>query len=238
MGCGRYLLSPYEKFRWETQLADEKDILIREIDEELKQENLQKIWKQYGSMIIGGSLFLVASVAAFKGWQTHQLNSRIALGESFSAAQLLAISKNKDAAKERFDSILKESTGGYRMLAKFQLASLALKKSNWDSAITIYKNIVNDENVNLVYRDLATILGALAELESKRGNVEFVERANQLAVSSSPLRFSAKEISALSAFINGNLKIAQRRYSEISKEAAAPPGLRNRAQNMLDLLAN
>ena len=68
--------------------------------------------------------------------------------------------------------------------------------------------------------------------------MEFVERANQLAVSSSPLRFSAKEIRALSAFINGNLKIAQTRYNEISKEAAAPPGLRNRAQNMLDLLAN
>ena len=71
-------------------MADEQDILLREIDEELKQENLQQLWKKYGTLIVGGALLLVAGVAGFQGWKINDLNTRIELGERFAVAQSLA----------------------------------------------------------------------------------------------------------------------------------------------------
>ena len=122
-------------------MADEQDILLREIDEELKQENLQQLWKRYGTLIVGGALLLVAGVAGFQGWKINDLNTRIELGERFAAAQALASTSTNADAKDAFDAIAKDSPSGYQMLARFQLASLAAKQGDHDSAIGAYKNL-------------------------------------------------------------------------------------------------
>ena len=127
---------------------------------------------------------------------------------------------------------------GYQMLSQFQLATLATKNSDWASAIRLYKAIANNEAFDTIYRELAIILGAFAELDSLSGDIELIEKANQLAVGSGPWRFSAKEIGALAALVNGDNNFARTQYNELSKEASAPEGLRARAQKMLELLAN
>ena len=219
-------------------MADEQEILFREIDEELKQENLQHIWKRYGRSIIGASIFLIAGVACFKGWQSHELNSRIEFGERFNTAVGLIKSEDKQAAQNSFKAITEGSSLGYTMLAEFQMASLAGKRGDPGAAINIYKKLADDERLDMIYRDLATILGAYAELETNSKSIELVKRADQLALGMSPWRFSAKEIRALTAFLSGDTKTARARYKELIKEAAAPQGIRDRAQHMFDLLAN
>ena len=217
-------------------MADEQDILLREIDEELKQENLQQLWKRYGTLIVGGSLLLVAGVAGFQGWKTNDLNTRIELGERFTAAQSLAsTSKNADA-KDAFDAIAKDSPAGYQMLARFQLASLAAKQGDLDSAIGAYKNLADDDGIATVYQDLAVVLGAFSELHAKSEGAGLVARAKELATGSTSWRFTAKEVGALAALKNGDTKTARILYEELSKEAAAPQGLRARAQSMLNVL--
>ena len=76
------------------------------------------------------------------------------------------------------------------------------------------------------------------ELDAKSGGLGLIDRAEELASSTSPWRFTAKEVVALAALKTGNMKTARSRYQELSKEAAAPQGLQTRAQNMLDMLAN
>ena len=218
-------------------MADEQDILLREIDEELKQENLQQLWKRYGTLILGGSLLLVAGVAGFQGWKANDLNTRIEMGERFAAAQSLANTSKNANAKDAFDSIAKDAPAGYQMLARFQLASLAAKQSDLDSAIGAYKNLADDDNIDSVYRDLAVVLGAFAELNAKSEGAGLIDRATKLASGSSPWRFTAKEVGAVAALNNGDTATARARYEELSKEAAAPQGLRARAQNMLEVLS-
>ncbi len=217
-------------------MADEQDLLLREIDEELKQENLQKIWKKYGTLIVAGSIALVAAVAGFKGWQSYELNQRIEQGERFAAAQKLAGDGKADAARDAFAAMAEDSTAGYTMLARFQLAALAANSGDTAGAVGSYQAIADDGAVADVYRDLAVVLGALAEIDSKAGAGALTARAEQLVQGSSPWRFSAKEVSALAAMKNGDNKTARMRYDELAKEAAAPQGLRTRAGEMLNVL--
>ena len=123
------------------------------------------------------------------------------------------------------------------MLARFQSASLATKQGDLDFAIGAYKNLADDDAVDTIYRDLALILGAFVELDTKSEGIGLVSRADELASSSSPWRFTAKEVVALAALKKGNIEMARTQYEELSKEAAAPEGLRTRAQSMLDVLA-
>ena len=218
-------------------MADEQDILLREIDEELKQENLQQIWKNYGTLIVGGSLLLVAGIAGFQVWKANDLNNRIELGERFVAAQSLANAGKESDAQNAFDTIAKDAPAGYQMLASFQLASLAAKQGDLDSAIGAYKNLADDDGVDSVYRDLAVVLGAFVELDSKSESAGLVARADEMASGFGPWRFTAKEIVALAALKSGNIEMARTRYEELNNEAAAPQGIRARARNMLDVLA-
>jgi len=217
-------------------VADEQDVLLREIDDELKQENLQKLWKQYGTLIVGGALALVIGVAGFKGWQHYDLNQRAALGEQFAAAQQLAAGGKQGAAGEAFSKIAGDSSAGYAMLARFQLAALAAKNGDPDGAAKAYQAIADDQGVDAIYRDLAVVLGALNELDSKSGASALTVRAEKLAGGTGPWRFTAKEVAALSALKNGDNKTARMRYDELSKDAAVPQELKNRAREMLNVL--
>lgn len=217
-------------------MADEQDALLREIDDELKQENLQKIWNKYGSLIVGASLALVVAVAGFKGWQHYDISNRMEAGERFAAAQTLAEAGKGDAAGDAFAALAKDSPAGYAMLARFQIAALAAKNGDTAGAASAYALIANDNAVPAVYRDLALVLGALVELDSQSGAGPLAARAEALAQGAGPWRFSAKEVAALTALKNGDVKTARQRYAELSKEAAAPQGLRARAAEMLNVL--
>ena len=77
-------------------MADEHDVLLREIDEDLKQERLFKLWKDYGNYAIVGVVAIVIGVAVFKGWQSYSLELRMEQGEAFAAAQEAVIKKHPD----------------------------------------------------------------------------------------------------------------------------------------------
>ena len=44
--------------------------LIREVDEEVRLEQYQQLWKRYGNLLIAVSLIVVLSVAGFKAGNT------------------------------------------------------------------------------------------------------------------------------------------------------------------------
>ena len=42
-------------------MAEDGDSLLREVQEELRREQLRKIWDNYNGLIIGGAVFLLYS---------------------------------------------------------------------------------------------------------------------------------------------------------------------------------
>lgn len=68
---------------------------------------------------------------------------------------------------------------------------------------------------------------SLADIESRLGDLNTREN---------PWRNAAREIIALAAFKAGDVKQADRLYTEIIGDLTAPQGMRERAQIMLSLL--
>ena len=48
--------------------------LLREIQEDLRRERLEKLWKRYGSVLIGAALAIVVAVAAYQAWKAWELS--------------------------------------------------------------------------------------------------------------------------------------------------------------------
>ena len=75
-------------------MSDES--LFREVDEEVRQEQYKKIWKQYGNYFTAMAVLVVVLVAGFKGWQYWQLS------QSEKAARVFAdaVTKLEEAKTE------------------------------------------------------------------------------------------------------------------------------------------
>jgi len=74
------------------------DILIQEVDEDLRREQYLKLWKRYGVYAIAGVVAVVVIVAGWQGWQGWQRDQRDKAAQHYAAAlALVEAGKTKDA---------------------------------------------------------------------------------------------------------------------------------------------
>lgn len=215
----------------------EDDLLFREIDEELRQEQWQKLWQAYGKYAIAGVVALVLGVAGFEGWRAWDVSTSRAEGKRFAEALGLAASDRADEALQAFTSIAADSRDGYRLLARFQEARLLARRGDAASAAAAYRAMAEDGGVDPLYRDLAAILGALQTLNTAGADLEALKRRIEpLAADGAPFRWSAREVLALAAEQSGDRAGARKRFAALAEATGAPRGVRARAREMLSIL--
>lgn len=207
------------------------DLLIREVDEELKQEQLQALWKKHGSLLVAGATALVLGVAGWQAWNAWDMKQRATTGGQFSAAMQALQQGSREDAVAQLGKVAAEGTAGYQVLADFKLADLKLASGDRDGAVALFERVAAGRG-DEVYRDLARLKAAYLKLDTAEPSALEAEVA-PLAVESSPWRHSAREIQALAALKRGDAARAADLYGKIADDPAAPQGLRARAAEML-----
>ncbi|MEC7488061.1 MAG: tetratricopeptide repeat protein [Pseudomonadota bacterium] len=211
--------------------------IFREVDEELKQERYEKLWRRYGKYAIGGAIMMVAAVAGWKFWETHQTSQRLAEGVKFAVAtELLRDGKAREAA-EIFGKLSEETASGYGTLSSFYEASIKAKTGNHIAAIKVYDEIAKNGSVSRSIRDLASILAGLqaTHVPSIDGTI-ITKKIQPLSVAGRPYRHIALEILALTAERTGDLAEARANYRAIVDDPNAAAEIRTRAAQMLNIL--
>lgn len=213
------------------------DLLIREVDEDLRHENLQKIWKRYGALMVGGAVAVVLGVAAIQGWQVYQRNQAQLASQRFAAAILQVDQGDKAKGIDSLQALAAEGNSGYRLLAEMKMAQMKVESGDNAAAIALYEKVAGDSGIDGVYRDLASLKAAYLKLSA--GQVDGLEaRMTPLAVESSPWRHSAREVLALVALKAGDTAKAQDWLRKVTDDVAAPTAIRGRAAEFLAALDN
>ncbi len=74
--------------------------IFREIDDELRRENLLQLWSRYSRYIIAGAVLLVLIAGGIFAWRQHLASERLAQANHYTAAVALAREgKDAEAAK-------------------------------------------------------------------------------------------------------------------------------------------
>lgn len=207
------------------------ELLIREVDDELRHEQLEQLWKKHGSLAIGAAVALVLSVAGWQGWNAWQTKQRAQVGGQFSAAMQSLQQGQRDEAVAQLGKVAAEGTGGYQVLADFKLADLKLAAGDREGAIALFERVAAGRG-DEIYRDLAKLKAAYLKLDSAEPSAIEASVA-PLAAESSPWRHSAREIQALAAAKRGDQARATELFRKLADDAAAPQGVRARAAEML-----
>lgn len=207
--------------------------IFREIDEELRRDNLQQLWKKYGNYVIALAVLVVAATAGVVGWRAYQDSQRAAQGVEYSAAlDLVRQGKDADAAAA-FASLAKTADSGRALLARFEEAASRVQSGDVPAAITLYDQIATDGSVDQGFRDVATILSARYMLD-KAGPEAVEARLQPLASGAGPWHGLALELTALAEMKAGDTAKARGDFEALSKDTTAPSGVRQRAGVMLE----
>jgi len=111
--------------------------IFREIDEELRRDNLLKLWSRYGRYIIAIAVFALVVAGGIVAWRDHQLSERRAQSTRYAAALTLARDGKEADAVKVFAAIADEG-GGYAILASFEEAALLAKSGDREAAAAAY----------------------------------------------------------------------------------------------------
>lgn len=218
------------------QHNDFEDAFIREIDEELKNEKIKKIWDKYGLFIIifvVVAVFAAVSFESFKAWQDKRNQE---MSDTFAYALNLQNQGRFAEALEVLTSLKDSDRGIYSDIAEMQLANLALEQDNTDNALKILGNIVANEDFNPQIRDVAVLKLASYKLNTAPAQ-EIQDLLAPLVAEQSVWSNTAKELLAMLALRDKNFEQAQKLYQEISENSKTADTQKTRAQDMLNMLA-
>lgn len=208
--------------------------IFREIDEELRRDNLLKLWRLYSRYIIAAVVVALAIAAGIVAWRNHQLSERQARSVRYAAAMsLMRQGKDAEAAK-LFNSIAQDS-GGYGKLANFEAADLAAKAGDRKAAIAAYDRIAASSDVDPEFRDVATLLSVMNSLGDGDPQTE-ITRLKPLTDTGNPWRATALELTAAAQLQAGNKTAALDIYKQLADDLSAPEGVRSRAAEMASAL--
>lgn len=209
--------------------------IFREVDEEMRQENLQRIWSKYKVLIIAAVVALLAGTAGYVGWQEYTARQRAAEAERFTAALTISGQENAEQAIRDFGAIAGDARYGYAALASLEQAGLLAEAGDLQGAIAVYDALAAKSDVAQPFRDLAIVLAGYRRLEA--GDAAGATTSlSGLVGGNTPWRHLAREISALAAEKQGNRAEARSQLRHLVDDTEAPAGVRARAAEMLQAL--
>ncbi len=213
-----------------------QDAFIREVDEDLKNESMKKLWDKYGLfvlLIVIVSLTVAVSYESIKSWYIKRAENRT---EGYAVALSMQNQGLFDDSLEALDLIINQKMGTYAELAEMQKATILLEQNNEKEALALLEKIANDKSSRQQLRDTALI-----KLASYRQDSATFEEMSELL---SPITNSkdnawyavAEDMLATILLRDGNTEQAKEIYNALLENQDTPDDLKNRIKDILSVL--
>lgn len=216
-------------------MTNENDSFIREVNEELRSDQMRAIWTQYGLIILGLAIAIVVGTAGYRGYLYWSGNQASASGDRFLAAMKLASENKPKEALDAFEQLEKDGYGAYPVLARMRVAAMQAS-TDPKAAIASFQDVANDKNVPDAIRDVARLRAGWLMIDTAPYD-QVSKEVEVLTDPQNPMRHSAREALGLSAYRTGDFKQAKDWFQAIANDPQTPVNVGRRAQIMLDLLA-
>jgi len=210
--------------------------IFQEIEDDLKHEQYQKLWKRYGKLVIAAAVLLVVATAAIVAVRQWQEKTRLEHSAAYGAA--LAIANDNPADASAALTVLAEGNDGYGTLARFERAGLAGREGDAANAASQYLALAEDGDIDPMLRDLARVFWGYHALAAGESTEAVLAGMRPLADGDGPWRHVAREVQAAAALKAGSTEAAVEYFSAIADDPEAPQAIRARASEALAGLGN
>ena len=208
--------------------------LFDEVDEDVRRDQLKKLWEQYSIYIVAGALLIIASVGGWRGYEYLEAKKAAEAGTAFDKAVELSEQNKHAEAEAAFADLAAKAPAGYRVLARIRMAAEVASRDP-QAAAKMFDEIAADRSVGGPEQELARVRAAQLLLETT-SYPNMLQRLEAAAVPGATFRHTARELLALSAWRANDAAAARKWLDLIANDGETPPSLRSRAEALQALL--
>lgn len=216
-------------------MSREDEILMREIDEAVRQDDTVAFFQKYGVAMGGALALLLVGMFGFWWWDSSNEAELEGQSEAIISALDSVDAGDLDGAEEKVAGLVDNGSPGARTVARMLQAAAALEKDEPARAAEIYAAIVADADAPQPLRDLALIREVSITFDDREPS-EVIARLAPLAVPGNAFFGSAGELTAIAHLEAGNRKDAGTMFSQMAQDEELPATLRERARQMAGLM--
>ena len=207
--------------------------IFREVDEEVRREQLKKLWERYGGLLIAACVVVVVAVGGWRAYQWWEGKKAAEAGAAFQAAITLSADGKTKEAEEAFAKLATDGTASYRALAKFREAAEVARRDP-KAAVALYDQLAANSGLGQVLQDLATVRAATLLVDTAPYS-EIVQRLESVAGANRTFRHTARTLLAMSAWRAKDLTAMHRWTDMVLADPESPAGTRGQVQMLLAL---
>lgn len=213
----------------------EDEILMREIDEAVRQDDTTQFFKQYGVALGSAVALIVVGMFGYWWWDSTSEAALEAQSEAVVSALDSVEANNFPGAEEKVEELVDDGSIGARTVARFLQAGAAIEQGEDERAVELYAAIAADADAPQSLRDLALIREVSTNFDDRKPE-DVIAKLSALAVPGNAYFGSAGELVAIAHLEAGNRDEAGALFSAISQDEDTPETLRNRSRQMAGLL--
>ena len=210
------------------QPPDISETFLREVDENLRRDQLRDFAKKHGNWLIAAVILFLAASGGFIWWKQHQVQRSERHVEELAAIYKDIGTGNLSRAPQQLDELAKSSSTAVRASALFTRAALALQQNDHKLALAKFREIAGDSGFPQPYRDAALIRQTALEFDQIAPQ-EVITRLQPLAKPGNAWFGTAGEMTALALIKQGKKDEAGRLFAAIAKDKNVPEAIRGRA---------
>jgi hypothetical protein len=207
------------------------EAFIREVDEEVRREQAQKLARRYGVIV---AVIVVLALVAFGGtlwWRSHQVAVAGARGDQFMTA-MAAISAGKDDdAKKQLATIAGTGAKGYAPLARMLQADMLVRERKDKEGAAAFLALSQDTSVPQPLRDAALVRATNLQFDTLPPQ-QVIDRLKPLAQTGNPWFGSAGEMVGIAYLKIDQPQKAGETFVAIAKDKAVPASMRSRVAQL------
>ncbi|MDE1147661.1 MAG: tetratricopeptide repeat protein [Azospirillaceae bacterium] len=213
--------------------------IFREVDDDLRRERLEKVWRHVGPYLLAGAIAILAGTAGYVAWDKYRTRQAIERTSALISAteKVTPAIEGGDvqAALAALAAVQPQLGGAPATLARLQEAGLKAAAGDKAGAIALYDQIAGSADNDPLFRDLAQIMAVMQQVDT--GNPAQLQSRIAGLAAKGPWRYTALELSGLLYIRANDLAKAKEIFQSLSVDPAAPMGVRNRAADLAALYA-
>ena len=209
------------------QPPDISETFLREVDENLRRDQMRDFAKKYSGLIIGAMVLFLAAAGGFIYWQDYKQKQSEKQVEQLAQTFTDIGAGKASTAPAQLDELSNSGSKAVRATALFARAAVALQKNDTKLATAKYGEIANDKSLPQPYRDAALIRQTALEFDSLKPE-QVIARMEPLAKTGNPWFGSAGEMTAMALIKQGKNAEAGKLFGDMAKDKQVPDTLRAR----------
>ena len=207
---------------------DTGETFLREVDENLRRDQLRTMARKYAPLLIGGLVLLLAAVGGWLYWQDKQKAAAATDSEHLAQVYTDIGTGKLQTIPQRLDIIAKDSPAAVSASALFTRAAVAIQQNDRATAIAKFHEVAAGKNFAQPHRDLGLIRATTLEFDTIKPE-DVIARMQPLTKPGNPWFGSAGELTAMAMLKQGKKTEAGRLFAAIAADRQVPDSIRARA---------